>query len=55
MRTIDFTRRFKRGYRREKSGVLGKKLDELLRPVVALLADDHPLSERYRDRPLTGE
>ena len=40
MRTINFTRRFKHDYRREKSGVLGKKLEELVRLVVTMLADD---------------
>jgi mRNA-degrading endonuclease YafQ of YafQ-DinJ toxin-antitoxin module len=28
MRTIKYASRFKRDYRREKSGILGKKLDD---------------------------
>ncbi len=38
MRTIKYTNRFKRDYRREKSGQLGKKLDALLMEVVDRLA-----------------
>ena len=37
MRAIKRTSRFKRDYRRELSGVLGKKLESLLRPVVEFL------------------
>ena len=45
MREIDYTHRFKRDYRREKSGVLGKKLEALLQPALALLAEDKPQAE----------
>lgn len=55
MRAIKRTSRFKRDYRRELSGVLGKKLESLLRPVVELLADDQPLPARYVDHALAGE
>lgn len=55
MREIEYTSRFKRDYRREKSGVLGKKLDALLNEAVALLAADKPLPRRFSDHPLTGE
>ena len=55
MRAIKRTSRFKRDYRRELSGVLGKKLESLLRPVVELLADDQPLPPRYVDHSLSGE
>jgi len=48
------TSRFKRDYRREKSGVLGKKLDKLLMEAVNLLANDKLLSQRYFDHALTG-
>ncbi len=34
MRTIKFTGRFKRDYRRERSGVHGGKLDSLLMEIV---------------------
>jgi mRNA interferase YafQ len=55
MRAIKYTSRFKRDYRREKSGILGKKLDKLLLDAVNLLADDKPLPQRYFDHALTGE
>jgi mRNA interferase YafQ len=55
MRTIKYTNRFKRDYRRERSGVLGKKLDGLLMEAVNLLAADKPLPQRYVDHPLAGE
>jgi len=43
MREVKYTARFKRDYRREKSGPHSKKLDALLMEVVNLLADDTPL------------
>jgi mRNA interferase YafQ len=55
MRTVKYTARFKRDYRREKSGVLGKKLDRLLLDTVNLLAADEALPARYRDHALTGD
>jgi mRNA interferase YafQ len=55
MRTIKRGGQFKRDYRREKSGVLGKKLDQLLRETLDLLAADTPLPPRYVDHPLAGE
>ena len=42
MRTVRYSGRFKRDYRREKSGVLGKKLDARLAEVVDLLLADLP-------------
>jgi mRNA interferase YafQ len=55
MREIKYTARFKRDYRREKSGLIGKKLDALLMEVVNLLASDVPLPHRCFDHPLSGE
>ena len=55
MRTVKYSSRFKRDYRREKSGVLGRKLDALLAEVVDLIVADQPLARRYADHPLTGE
>ena len=55
MRTVRYSGRFKRDYRREKSGVLGKKLDALLAEVVDLLLADTPLPRRNVDHPLTGD
>jgi len=55
MRAIKYTARFKRDYRREKSGILGKKLDKLLTDAVNILAADQALPERLRDHALAGE
>jgi mRNA interferase YafQ len=55
MRAIERTSRFKRDYRREKSGVLSKRLDQLLIEAIDLLAADKPLPQRYFDHPLSGE
>lgn len=55
MREIEPTTRFRRDYRREKSGRLGKRLDALLKEVVKLLAADAPLARRHFDHALTGE
>jgi mRNA interferase YafQ len=55
MRAIKYTGRFKRDYRREKSGILGKKLDELLLDAVTFLAEGESLPQRYFDHPLAGE
>ncbi len=55
MRATRYTSRFKRDYRREKSGILGKKLDKLLTDAVSLLAGDELLPQRYCDHPLAGE
>lgn len=55
MREVTYTSRFKRDYRREKSGRHGKRLDTLLMEVVDLLAGDQPLPRRNVDHPLSGE
>ena len=55
MRVVKYTNRFKRDYRREKSGQHGKKLDALLMEVVTLLAEDEPLPRRNFDHALTGD
>lgn len=55
MREIEPTTRFRRDYKRELAGQLGKKVDGLLRPILDLLAADKPLPERCRDHPLTGD
>ena len=53
MRAIERTSRFKRDYRREKSGILSKRLDQLLIEAIDLLAADRPLPQRYFDHPLS--
>jgi mRNA interferase YafQ len=55
MREIELTKRFQRDYKREKSGVLGKKLDGLLQETINLLVADTPLPPRYVDHQLLGE
>jgi mRNA interferase YafQ len=55
MRTIKYTTRFKRDYKREKSGRHGKTLDAELMEVVNLLAADTRLPRRNFDHQLSGE
>ena len=55
MRTIERSRRFKRDYRREKSGIHGKKLDALLADILVLLIEDKPLPPNAVDHALSGE
>ncbi len=54
MRTIKYTSRFKRDYRREQSGKHGKKLDVLLSAIINLLVEDKPLPPNAVDHPLIG-
>ena len=54
MRRIRYSRRFKRDYRREKSGRYGKTFDDALMGVVNQLAADTPLPRRNFDHPLSG-
>ena len=55
MRTIRYTNRFKRDYKRAKAGQRGKTLDGELNEVIRLLAADIPLPRRYFDHALSGE
>jgi hypothetical protein len=55
MREVKYTSRFRRDYRRERSGRHGKRLDALLVEVVNLLAADQPLPRRNVDHPLSGD
>ena len=55
MRTVKHTSRFRRDYKREKSGRHGKRLDAHLLETVTMLAKDEPLPRRYFDHPLSGE
>ena len=54
MRTIRFSNKFKRDYRREKGGRFGKNLDELLREILDPLVVDQALPHRNFDHQLTG-
>jgi mRNA interferase YafQ len=55
MRIVKYTGKFRRDYRREKSGRHGSKLDGLLVRVVNVLAVDAILPQRNFDYPLKGE
>jgi len=58
MRTIRYTNKFKRDYKREKAGKshqYSQTLDRELMEVVTLLAADTVLPRRYVDHPLTGD
>lgn len=55
MRSVRYTGRFRRDYRREKSGRHARTLDADLSTIVQLLAKDEPLPRRYFDHALSGE
>ena len=55
MRAVRFTKRFRRDYKREKSGRYGNVIDVALIEVVNLLAADKPLPRVNVDHPLLGE
>ncbi len=55
MRTIRYTNRFKRDYRREKTGRHSKTLDDALMEIVNLLVADIHLPYRNFDHPISGE
>ena len=55
MRTIEWTGKFKRDYKREKKGQHRAALDADLLPILNRLAKDDPLEPHHRDHALTGE
>lgn len=55
MRTVRYTKRFRKDYKREKSGRHASALDARLEAIVALLANDQPLPTRNVDHALTGD
>ena len=55
MREIEFTRLFRRDYKRVLKGPHGRTLDEDLQIVVDLLAEDRPLPMRHVDHALRGQ
>ena len=55
MRTIRYTNRFKRDYKRAMAGRHGRTLDADLARAVDMLKADAPLPHRYFDHPLSGE
>ena len=54
MRTIEYTSRFKRDYKRETKGPHKTVLNREFVEIVTELANDLPLVEKYYDHPLTG-
>jgi len=54
MRKIEYTNRFKKDYRKIKSGRYSRHVDDELRVVVPILLHDQTLPERYRDHFLSG-
>lgn len=55
MRTIEWTGRFKRDYKREKKGPHRATLSAELATIVTLLQSDQPLPDNLRDHALSGE
>ena len=55
MRTIETTTTFRKDVKREKKGMLGKKLDRLLFDVIQILAADTKLPEKSRDHAMIGD
>ena len=55
MRTIEWTGRFKRDYKREKKGPHRTTLDAELTAIITLLQTDRPLPEKLRDHALGNE
>ena len=55
MRTVRYTTRFNRDYKRERAGRHQKTLDADLLKVVEMLASDMPLLRRNFDHPLSGQ
>jgi len=45
MRTIKYTNKFKKDFKREKAGQLGKKVESLLNDATDLLKVDEPLPD----------
>ena len=54
MRTVEYTNRFKKDYKREKSGRHASVLDDKLEIIVGLLANDQSLPRKNFDHALTG-
>ena len=54
MRTIEWTNRFKRDFKRELKGRHGRAIDDLLAEILPVLQADKVLADRHRDHALTG-
>ena len=55
MRTISYTSRFKRDYKRLQSGIYAKAVTHDLPSLLQMLATDETLPVQFRDHSLTGE
>ena len=55
MRTIEWTNRFKRDFKRELEGKHGGMIDSLLSEILPVRQADEPLADRHRDHALTGD
>jgi mRNA interferase YafQ len=55
MRTVRYTSRFRRDYKREKAGRHGRYLDAELLEAVNMLSRDERLTRRYFDHALSGD
>ena len=55
MRSLERTNAFRRDFKRESRGQLGKKLDALLDDALVLLANDKTMPAKYSDHSLSGE
>jgi mRNA interferase YafQ len=55
MRKIEYTRAFRRDFKREKRGSYRQQIDSILSEIVAALAEDRILSEKNRDHALSGD
>lgn len=54
MRTIEYSTRFKRDYKREAKGRFRSDIDAILMPVLEDLVADKPLDAQYHDHDLSG-
>ena len=54
MRTIEWTNRFKRDFKRELKGRHGRAIDDFLAEILPVLQADKVLADRHRDHALAG-
>ncbi len=54
MRKIEWTKQFKRDFKREGKGLYRSILDRNLFQIIDYLANDQPLEPKYRDHSLSG-
>ena len=54
MRTIEWTNRFKRDFKRELKGRHGRAIDDFLAEILPVLQADKVLADRHCDHALTG-